>query len=74
MTTLLVAAIEKIATALLPLVLKWVGDEALALIAHRVVAENVARGKSVAVAEAAAEATAPSDGAQLEQTLKQGAF
>jgi hypothetical protein len=70
MTSLIVAAVEKIAAALLPLVLKWVGDEALALIAHRVAAENAARGNSVADAEAAA----PSDRAELVQSLKQGAF
>ncbi|HEY4115903.1 MAG TPA: hypothetical protein VGM17_17740 [Rhizomicrobium sp.] len=70
MTSLIVVAIEKIATALLPLVLKWVGDEALALITHGVAAENTARTNSVA----AAEASAPSDRAELVQTLKQGAF
>jgi hypothetical protein len=74
MISLIVAAIEKIAAALLPLVLKWVGDEALALIAHRVAAENAARGNSVAAAEANAETAAPSDRAQLVQSLKQGAF
>lgn len=74
MPTLIVAAMEKIAVSLLPLILKWIGDEALALITHRVAAENTSRGNSAAVAEGQAEAAAPSDRADLVQSLKQGAF
>lgn len=74
MTALIVAAVEKVAVAVLPLILKWIGDEALALIAHRVAAENASRGNSIAAAEANAEAAAPSDRTQLVQRLKQGAF
>ena len=43
MGSLLVTAIEKIAVALLPLILKWIGGEALSFIADRVMAENVRR-------------------------------
>lgn len=74
MPTLMIAAVEKIAAALLPLVLKRVGNEALTLIARRVAAENAARGNSTSAAEANAEVAAPSDRAELVQTLKQGAF
>lgn len=74
MGSLIVGAIEKIAVALLPLILKWIGSEALSFITDRVMAENVQRREPAAAAEARAEAAAPSTQDALVQTLKNGAF
>ncbi|HUJ48058.1 MAG TPA: hypothetical protein VLV55_13070 [Rhizomicrobium sp.] len=74
MGSLLITAIEKIATALLPLILKWIGNEALSFITGRVMAENIQRCAPTAAAEARAEAASPSTEAQLVQSLRDGEF
>jgi hypothetical protein len=74
MGSILVTAVEKVAVALLPLILKWIGNEALSFITDRVMAENIQRCGPAAPAEARAEAASPSTRSELVQTLRDGEF
>ena len=74
MWNVLITLIERIAVALAPAVLGWIGNEALSLIEAHVRAENAKRESRAAAGEAKAEAAAPSSRDELVDTLKQGTF
>ena len=63
MWAFLIPLLEKLAVAVAPSVLSWVGDEALAVITGRVNAENAARA-------AQAQAAAPRTDAAVDARLK----
>jgi len=74
MWNVIASLIERIAVALAPAILGWIGNEALSLIAAHVRGESAKRESRAVAAEAKAEAAAPSSRDELVNTLKQGTF